>query len=54
VKWSWLPVLIVASFVGGYLGAHWGRIKGNRVIKRAFEIITFLTGLSLILKVVLS
>ena len=54
VKWSWLPVLIVASFVGGYLGAHWGRIKGNQLIKRAFEIITFLTGLSLILKVALS
>jgi len=54
VKWSWLPVLIAASFVGGYLGAHWGRIKGNQLIKRAFEIITFLTGLSLILKVALS
>ena len=54
VKWSWLPVLIIASFVGGYLGAHWGRIKGNKLIKRAFEIITLLTGLSLILKVALS
>lgn len=52
-KWSWLPVLVVASFTGGYLGAHWGRIKGNRLIKRVFEIITFLTGLSLILKVAL-
>lgn len=30
------------------------RIKGNQLIKRAFEIITFLTGMSLILKVVLS
>lgn len=54
VKWSWLPVLIAASFVGGYLGAHWGRIKGNRLIKRAFETITLLTGLSLILKVSLA
>ncbi|EGG99601.1 putative permease [gamma proteobacterium IMCC2047] len=54
VKWSWLPVLIAASFVGGYLGAHWGRIKGNQLIKRAFEVITFLTGLSLILKVIYS
>jgi len=47
-------VLIAASFVGSYLGAHWGRIKGNHLIKRAFEIITFLTGLSLILKIALS
>ena len=48
IKWSWLPVLLVGSLVGGYLGAHWSIVKGNRWIKRAFEIVTVLVGLKLI------
>jgi uncharacterized membrane protein YfcA len=48
IKWSWLPALLVGSFVGGYLGAHWSIAKGNAWIKRAFEIVTVLVGLKLI------
>lgn len=48
VKWSWLPVLVVASVIGGYLGATFGIKYGNRLIKRSFEIITISVGLSLI------
>ena len=48
IKWSWLPVLLVGSLVGGYLGAHWSIVKGNRWIKRAFEIVTVLVGLKLV------
>ncbi|MCG6976026.1 MAG: sulfite exporter TauE/SafE family protein [Acidiferrobacterales bacterium] len=48
LKWSWLPVLLVGSLVGGYIGAHWSIIKGNRWIKRAFEFVTILVGLKLI------
>ena len=48
VKWSWLPALLVGSVVGGYLGAHWAIVKGNRWIKRAFEIVTILVGAQLI------
>ncbi len=48
IKWSWLPALLVGSLVGGYLGAHWSIVKGNRWIKRAFEIVTMLVGLKLI------
>jgi uncharacterized membrane protein YfcA len=48
LKWSWLPVLLVGSLVGGYIGAHWSIIKGNRWIKRAFEMVTILVGLKLI------
>lgn len=48
LKWSWLPVLLVGSLVGGYIGAHWSIIKGNRWIKRAFELVTILVGLKLI------
>lgn len=50
VQWSWLPSLILGALIGGYLGAHWSIAKGSRVVKRAFEIITILVGLSLILK----
>ncbi len=48
VKWSWLPALLAGSLVGGYLGAHWAIVKGNRWIKRAFEIVTVLVGLKLL------
>jgi uncharacterized membrane protein YfcA len=48
LKWSWLPVLLVGSLVGGYIGAHWSIIKGNRWIKRVFEFVTILVGLKLI------
>jgi uncharacterized membrane protein YfcA len=48
VQWSWLPVLLVGALAGGYIGAHWSIIKGNRWIKRVFEVITILVGLKLI------
>jgi len=49
LKWSWLPVLLVGSLLGGYIGAHWSIIKGSRWIKRAFEVVTILVGIKLIL-----
>ena len=48
IRWSWLPALLLGSFTGGYLGAHWSIIKGNLWIKRIFEIITVLVGLKLL------
>ncbi|QCU90890.1 sulfite exporter TauE/SafE family protein [Thiomicrorhabdus sediminis] len=50
IEWSWLPALIVGSLIGGYLGAHLAIVKGNQLVKRAFEVVTFLVGISLILK----
>lgn len=48
IQWQWLPVLILGSLLGGYLGAHWSIVKGNRWIKRAYESITILVGVMLI------
>jgi uncharacterized membrane protein YfcA len=48
IRWSWLPALLVGSFVGGYAGAHFAIVRGNLWIKRAFEIVTVLVGLKLI------
>ena len=50
VQWNWLPPLIIGALLGGYLGAHWSIAKGNRLVKRAFEGLTLLVGLSLIVQ----
>jgi uncharacterized membrane protein YfcA len=49
IRWDWIPVLLVASMLGGYIGAHYSIIKGNRWIKRVYEGVTLLVGLKLIL-----
>ncbi|WP_019557929.1 sulfite exporter TauE/SafE family protein [Thiomicrorhabdus arctica] len=50
IQWAWLPALILGSLIGGYLGAHLAIIKGNGLVKRSFEVITVLVGLSLMAK----
>ncbi len=49
IQWDWLPALLLGSLLGGYIGAHLSITKGNRLIKRTFEIITILLGIKLIL-----
>lgn len=49
IRWDWLPALLLGSLIGGYLGAHLAIVKGNRLIKRSFEIITLAVGAKLIL-----
>lgn len=48
IRWEWLPVLIIGSLLGGYIGAHLAITKGNRWIKRVYEVITLLIGIKLI------
>ena len=48
IAWDWLPALLLGSLLGGYIGAHLAITKGNKLIKRAFESITILVGLSLL------
>ena len=49
IRWSWLPALLLGSFLGGYFGAHLAIKKGNRWVKRVFEVVTLLVGLKLII-----
>jgi len=49
IRWDWLPALLAGSLLGGYLGAHLAIGKGNRWIKRVFEVVTALVGIKLIL-----
>lgn len=49
IRWDWVPALVLGSLLGGYLGAHFAIVKGNRWIKRAYEVVTVLVGLKLLL-----
>ena len=49
IYWLWLPALLLGSLLGGYLGAHLAIVKGNKLIKRSFELVTLLIGVKLIL-----
>ncbi len=49
IRWTWLPALLLGSLLGGYLGAHLAIRSGNRWIKRAFEVVTLLIGVKLII-----
>ncbi|CAL6167992.1 TSUP family transporter [Vibrio alginolyticus] len=48
IHWAWLPVLLLSSFLGGSLGAWAATRYSNRVIKVAFEILTFAVGIKLL------
>jgi len=48
VYWQWLPVLLAGSMLGGYVGAHLSIVKGNKFIKRTFEVLTLSVGLKLV------
>lgn len=50
VLWLWLPPLILGALLGGYAGAHLSILKGNRLVKRCFEVLTLLVGSSVIYK----
>jgi hypothetical protein len=49
VQWNWLPALLAGSLLGGFAGAHLAILKGNRWIKRAFEVVTLLVGVKLVI-----
>ncbi|MDH5387304.1 MAG: sulfite exporter TauE/SafE family protein [Gammaproteobacteria bacterium] len=48
IHWLWIPALLLGSVIGGYVGAHLAIVKGNKLIKRSFEIVTLLVGIKLI------
>jgi uncharacterized membrane protein YfcA len=49
IHWLWIPALLLGSVIGGYVGAHLAIVKGNKLIKRSFEIVTLLIGVKLIM-----
>ncbi len=49
IQWRWIPPLLLGSLLGGYAGAHLAIVKGNRWIKRVYELIALLVGIKLII-----
>ena len=49
IQWDWLVALVLGSLVGGYVGAHLAIKMGSGWIKRAYEVITLIVGLKLII-----
>ncbi len=49
VYWPWLPILLLGSLIGGALGASLSHKSSNRIVKVAFELLTFAAGLKLLL-----
>jgi len=49
IYWPWLPALLLGSLAGGYLGARLAVRYGSAWVKRAFEAVTILVGLKLLL-----
>ncbi|MDH5723362.1 MAG: sulfite exporter TauE/SafE family protein [Alphaproteobacteria bacterium] len=50
IYWHWIPVLLAGSFIGGYIGAHYHTLKGNKWIKIAFVSVTLLSGIALLVR----
>ena len=50
IQWEWLPSLLLGSFLGGYFGAKLSIIKGSRFVKKSFELLCILMGISLIVR----
>ncbi len=50
IRWGWLPMLLVGSLLGGYLGAHLSISQGNQQVKRAFEALALVMGASLLIR----
>jgi len=50
IAWSWLPMLLIGSLAGGYLGAHIALRQGAALVKRAFELLCLVMGGALLLK----
>lgn len=48
VHWPWVPPLVLGALLGGFSGAHISILKGNTLVKRAFEITTIAVGLKLL------
>ena len=45
-----LILLILGSLIGGFLGAHLSNLKGNKLIKKTFTIVSLSAGISLLIK----
>lgn len=50
IRWDWIPMLVLGSLLGGYLGAHLSLQRGSRLVKKGFELLALVMGLSLLVR----
>ncbi len=50
IRWNWIPALLLGSLIGGYIGAHLSINQDKQIVKRAFETISVLMGISLVIR----
>ena len=50
IKWDWILTLIIGSLLGGYFGAHVSLKSGNTLVKKSFELLSMIMGISIIIK----
>ena len=50
IIWSFIPVLILGSLLGGYFGSYFSILKGSKFIKVVFELVSFSVGVLLLVK----
>ena len=50
VPYNLLVLLIIGSFAGGFFGAHLSKLKGNKIVKKTFTLVSLLVGSSLLIK----
>ncbi|PML76523.1 sulfite exporter TauE/SafE family protein [Enterovibrio norvegicus] len=51
IYWPWIPALLAGSLLGGYFGAYMADKYSNKMIKIAFELLTFAVGIKLLVGV---
>ena len=50
IIWDYIPILVIGSIIGGYFGAYFSIIKGTKLVKIIFEIVSLSIGISLLIK----
>ena len=50
IRWDWVPMLVLGSLLGGYIGAHLSLQRGSRLVKRGFELLALVMGISLLIR----
>ena len=48
IDWSTGAALLAGTLIGGYLGAHVALAQGDRIVKKAFIVLTVISGLVLV------
>ena len=49
IRWDWIPGLLIGAIIGGYFGAHISIAKGSKSVKIAYQWLSIIMGVSLLI-----